>query len=794
VYRRQEAAETSERVRRIALGLTAALVTARAFWPSEPDLKEGAGSGLYWIFVVFIAFGLALTSALVGGRFRFRWSCTDAMVTGLMFLVAMSASHAADRRPAINLAWEWVALGLIYLMMRNLPRTRDESSALAGIMVATAFAVSVYGLYQLRVELPLIRAEYLRNPQAILQRLSIAPGGRGEELFRNRLMGSTEIWSTFALANSLAGYLVGPLVVALAVAFQSLVRRDESESRWVALAMATPVILVLLVCVILTKSRSSWVGLLVATVVLAWHARRQASVWVQAATGFAGLAVLVALVAAGLKARLLDREVLTQSSLSLRYRWEYWQGAWGVISDGATSVMQALSSPFLWWGVGPGNFGGPYLRFKLPGSSEEILDPHNLFLEVWATAGVWALLALVAALAWGLWNLLGPGTQKKERADTTQTSRASRRDSRQMTIGKPKPCEGDEGLAAPPRRVSWLVACAGLGGWALVVMLGRLNPFEGDLFFRWMILGASWLAAVFLGAPLWRRLPIPELALGGAVLAVLINLLAAGGIGIPTVALGLWSMLAIGLNLREDRSCGRLRVHESRVPPFVLAVAWAAVLGTFVGVVSPFWRSEYFIAQAEEAIRHLPPDFDRADEAYRNAIAADRFSARPWRESAHLHLMVWQQNGGKLDDQDKRWSWKTIPILYEGAAQPPRNPIAWGVHSERALVIRQMLGMIGSVLKPHEAIRLRGEMVKSTRTATRLNPTSTELHARLADASAEMSMYQDAVDEATEALRLDRLLTPHPDKKLPEKVRRRLLDLIPTWSENAAKMPIQASP
>jgi hypothetical protein len=274
---------------------------------------------------------------------------------------------------------------------------------------------------------------------------------------------------------------------------------------------------------------------------------------------------------------------------------------------------------------------------------------------------------------------------------------------------------------------------------------------------------------------------------------VLINLLAAGGIGIPTVALGLWSMLAIGLNLREDRPCGRLREYESRVPPFVLAVGWAALLGTFVGVVSPFWRSEYYIAQADEAIRHLPPDYDRADEAYRNAIAADRFSVRPWRESAHLHLMVWQQSGGKLDDQDKRWSWKTIPILYERAAQPPRNPTAWGVHSERALVIRQMLGMMGSKLTPHEAIRLRGEMVKSTRTATRLNPTSTELHARLADASAEISMYQDAVDEATEALRLDQL-TPHLDKKLPEKVRKRLESLIPTWKENAAKMPIQPAP
>jgi hypothetical protein len=100
---------------------------------------------------------------------------------------------------------------------------------------------------------------------------------------------------------------------------------------------------------------------------------------------------------------------------------------------------------------------------------------------------------------------------------------------------------------------------------------------------------------------------------------------------------------------------------------------------------------------------------------------------------------------------------------------------------------------MGSELTPREAIRLRGEMVKSTRTATRLNPTSTELHARLADASAEISMYQDAVDEAAEALRLDQL-TPHLDKKLPENVRKHLESLIPTWKENAAKMPIQPAP
>ena len=56
----------------------------------------------------------------------------------------------------------------------------------------------------------------------------------------------------------------------------------------------------------------------------------------------------------------------------------------------------------------------------------------------------------------------------------------------------------------------------------------------------------------------------------------------------------------------------------------------------------------------------------------------------------------------------------------------------------------------------------------------------------------EINMYQDAAVEAKEALRLDRL-TPHRDRKLPETVRDRLEAMIPTWEDNAAKMPVQTS-
>ncbi len=139
------------------------------------------------MLALLIVFGLALAGSFLSGRFRFRWSWTDAFVVALMFLVAISATHAIDRRPALNLAWEWAAMGFAYVLLRNLPRTRNETSALAGAIVATAFAVSCYGLYQVKVELPILQARFIANPVRVMQEMGIAPGPRSLDMVRDRL-------------------------------------------------------------------------------------------------------------------------------------------------------------------------------------------------------------------------------------------------------------------------------------------------------------------------------------------------------------------------------------------------------------------------------------------------------------------------------------------------------------------------------------------------------------------------------------------------------------------------------
>jgi O-antigen ligase len=754
-----------ERLRRLALGATAALVVARAYWPSEPDFREDAGGGLVWVLAVLAVLGVAVASALVSGSLRFRWSRTDAAVIALMFLVASSARYAIDVRPAVNLACEWGALGVVYLLARNLPRTRAESAAMAGALAATAVAVAVYALYQVGVELPEVQRKFEANPAEALRIVGIEPGTPQADLFRDRLVGSTEPYSTFALANSLAGFLVGPLVVMLAIAWDNLTRREGWGSRFGALLLAAVPISAVVVCLTLTKSRSAWLGLLAGLVVLAWRESRRVSRRTLLLGVIAVTAVVAGLVIAGAVTRRLDVQVLTQSGKSLRYRWEYWVGAWRAIT----------ASPAAFWrGQGPGNFSAPYVLHKLPQASEDIHDPHNFVLEVWAAAGFWAVLALAAAVMLALWNLLGPSRAVAVSSDLSDSDDA-------LTTTRPKAKRHDPD--APPAGVGWLVGAGALGWLVAMPPIGGLNPFADDLVVRWLILGGAWVLAVLAGQWLWRRRPVEAAAVGLGVLAVFVNLIAAGGIGVPAVAVGLWVAVAVGLNLRDDRPCSRLRVSNGRLAAIGLAVVWAALVGTFVGWARPHWKIEAALAEAHQLASARPPDYDRAEIVLEHAATLDKFSARPWLAMARLHYQQWMARGGKHDDL----RWRKIPIDMKLAVTPPRAPNSWTRHRDRAWWTTLLLAQLGDKVSPMEQTRYRGNVVEACRTAALLYPTNARLRARLAEASAEIGYIPDAVKEGREALRLD-ALTPHADKKLDQEVRVWLESRLPVWEKSAAEV------
>ena len=145
------------------------------------------------------------------------------------------------------------------------------------------------------------------------------------------------------------------------------------------------------ICLVMTKSRTAIVGVLVSGG-LYWCSSRRTGKWFRQGTIAAITVSLVgmAIMSLALMTGLIDQEVISEAPKSLKYRLEYWAATSRMIVD------------HIWLGCGPGNFRPNYLHYKLPGASEEILDPHNLLLDVWANAGVVAWAGLLALLIWGV--------------------------------------------------------------------------------------------------------------------------------------------------------------------------------------------------------------------------------------------------------------------------------------------------------------------------------------------------------------------------------------------------------
>ena len=742
------ASALGELLRRVALGLCAALIVSRAYFPAEFRSETDSGSALSWSLAMIAAALIASLGAWLSGGLRLRWSWSDLGVIALFVLVALSARHAADRRIAINLAWEWLGVGLAYILLRSLPRTRGETSVLAAALVATATAVAAYGLFQIAFELPRLRALFETNPREALARAGLDPDMSGPSLkrFHDRLVGSREPISTFSLTNTLAGVIVGPLVAALAILVRPI-RPDPDEApgrpgAWATRLAAVLVALVMMVCLLLTKSRSAQLGLIVAMAVLAVRERRRVPARTIALASAAGVAGLVVMALVAWKFWQFDHKVITEAPRSFRFRLDYWRGAWGVISD----------DPGRWFsGVGPGNFAGPYLRHKAPTASEEISDPHSALLDVWVIGGLPALLAMLAGLAIGLREVFGP--DRRDRIDV----------------------DSPDDEAPPPRSSTWLAVSAGLGGLVAIVALGKINPVADEGIVRWLVLGISWGLSAALIYPLWSRSAIPADALGLGVVAISVNLLAAGGIGFAPVSLMLWGLLALGMDRRWSRRCEVRRPVDGRGLAFAACAASSALIGTFFGTTLPFWRAESSILDAEAALVGAIANPSRADRLYQRAADDDALGSSARIARANLEMLEWRRRGRPTDDL----AWHRINSGLKSAAEPPRDPDNLLVQRLRAQWALEFLSRSG--FEKAERNTIRNDRLDACRRACELYPTDATLRADFAFALAEIGNYREAVRQASRSLEQD-ATTPHADKKLDDAARETLLRKAAKWT------------
>jgi tetratricopeptide (TPR) repeat protein len=668
----------------------------------------------------------------------------------------MWAAYHASPRPAINMLWEWVAYGLCFVLARQLIVTRREARAVVVVMIALGVAVAGYGLYQNFCEFPVTRAEFVRDPEAALRSLRLAyePGSRDYELFWARL-DTIRPMATFALANSLAGFLA-PWLVLLAAVGGGVVARNRPEwtkpQRLLVCLGAGLGGATMAVCLALTSSRTGCLavllgGLIVSVLLgremrgmpdrLAGWKRTLARLGLRLLLYGPGVVAIAGIVAvAALAAGGVGRGVLSGAATSVLYRIEYWRSTAQMIAD----------YPLV--GCGPGNFKDTYTQYMLPEASEEIADPHNFVMETWATAGTPALAALLAVLGCYAYALV---RYYRAQSRSEKKTPSPRRDTISGNVG---------GHVGSPFRdtvreldATPYVVGGGLFGFLLSVPVGEMSfapPWSVE------VVSGLWVPTVVLvGLPLavvtvlllWRWIEAGSLSPGWlavGVLVLLVNLLAAGALGFPGIIGSLWLLMALSLNLAQSG-----RAH---------ALPWGAGLAAMAATLALAFACSRTaldpVLQSQAAFRAAERDPVHADQHLKDAAAADPLSASRWEELAERTFDRWAQRRTPETFADFDSSAKAALEL------APRSASTWQEFAE--CYFRAFL-----ITRREDALQ---KAVSSYRRAVDLYPNNASIRASLALVLRAAGDEAGFEHEASVALSLD-ARTPHSDRKLKEDVR-----------------------
>ncbi len=721
-----------------------------------------------WIVVGWLLLSL-LTVWLSRRAGEFRWQVglpeTGVIALALAQVIAGLGVwwSGGDRRAAVNMSWEWIGVATAFVLLRLFTSEAPGRRRLYGLLLTSGVVLSGLGLWQRYIWYPQVQASY-REWEELTQgdaESSLATRRRMEELqrelgpellslqgasqaaLRQRVLDSQEPFGRFGLTNTFGGLLA---VVSVLLCGCWPVRTPGA--RWGLIALFGVVVLTLL----LTRSRTAWLAALCGWAYVGgvrWWSLGNASDGRLRFQTLLKRALIVgmALLPVGVLALALgavDRQDLSEAPKSVLYRVQYW-----------TATSQILRE-HPWLGVGPGNFRQHYLRHKLPEASEEISDPHNLFLDLWATGGLLSLAALVGVmvLAMRIWT----GARAVRSDEQTATRRAE---------------------AAPP---------AGDGAWlGLVCVLACGVVFlVNDLFAaraEWQLgwLAAASLPAAWMADRLLRAVQHPSglaLASAGAGLTLTIHLLTSGGISMPAISL-LWLVTTFALTQGAIRASSApaetvsgtdTPATRSRWPKVMVgdrasmglaALGLVLLVGSLATAWVPVTRSQLYLSGGRYALL-IDRRPDLAVGQLELSAESDPLSPQPWSELVASHLLLQQVSRAGSAPHRKG----AVEAAEAAIARDPNNPHAY------RLLGNVWLRQIG----PDGPADAASKAVAAFEQALERYPHSSRLWAESVPAWRAAGRDEDARHAARRALELDDINheARHYDKTFSELERKEL--------------------
>ena len=708
--------------------LITALLFSRFFLTAE-NADEGGTLGL--VFLLVVATVAWFGNRILSGDCRLRLGWIDAavymLVAGHVISAGIVLGTSGQKQHALNMLIEWAGIGLAFFMLRQtVVSTMDRIRLSIGLAVLIS-AIAGLGLYQHYVFYPSARAEYqklateleqterpedLQIIQSQLREMGVPEDEPAKTLFLQRLINSSEPFGFFALANTFAGILAVGFVLLLGMMVGS----------WQKFPMGHRIFFVIMIavvgyCLLLTKSRSAQIGTLVGVVLLGVR-------WFQSATQLSakkmslivGLTAWVLALAVGLAIATggLDIQVLSEAPKSLIYRLEYWQGTLAVISE----------NPL--FGVGPGNFRQAYLQHKLPESSEEIADPHNMILDVWANGGLIALLGLLLMLYFIIqyWRNRSGGKIQSHAESPGETS-----------------------------SIPWPLVPSLTVSISLTYILPLLLGVSLDD--RIFVVGAVAAIILFVLERSNLELQPSRSVIVASLIALSVHLLGAGGIGMPAIL----QVMLLCLVLSTGEESNQLQFS---VPSDIRAIAIWAILSVVGLSATGTIAYRLFVATVALEDSRYAKTAAAFLRAINNAAESAPLSPEPW-----AYLAGHRQNECRQSQKNEEQATRALEEAIS------RNPKSAPLHA-------QMGDWQFELYEKTEDIEYADRATQAYQKAVELYPTNARNLAKLTFVLAKMGKRQEAEEVALQTLRQDQTNRRfgHVDKVLDEKTLEKLRSLI----------------
>jgi len=720
----------------------------KPFWLGEHDDETKNRSTVRWFDIVAVIF--------------FGWVFVS-------FTVAWCSGNGGPRAMLTMLA-HWGGFAAMFTTWRLLLNGRLMICGMLLLLVAAVIGESSAAYYHYYHVGPQTRQEYFNAQKQESGTNGYVPLTGEQQLQENRIK-SPEPLGTYSLTNSLAGvlapwcvflcgiFLLGrrPLhVQSLAVSEQK--RQVTLQSLFVLLMTAFVGFILMM-----TNSRSGMlatlfgVTCLIGTMIVAKVRNKRVLLATVVGVWFAvALGLGIGFASGG-----LADSFISGATKSFGYRVQYWQSSSQMIAD----------YPF--FGSGIGNFREYYTQYKLPTASETISDPHNLFYEVAANAGLPALICFVVLLTAAIFCAL---TSKQDDTslvfDTDLSAGLFDRCKRCWQLWLPFFVGGVVGIIA-----------------AFVYSLTNNAPMSFDM--TCFVL-AGFTLGFFLFIPIMDSTIFPLKVLAPICLAALsVNLLAAGGIAFPHVNVSFWFFMALCFNGLQT-SDFRLREKVSNANPkarYLKPETCTALC--FLALAAVLYPTAWLAnLQANTLLRNMEANpvqyvfIDKRIAAWEKVVELDPYRTQVWCNLCAAYLLEQRElpELSKKRDDTSRWRDVVEKQMQKSGIFRDLSRVTLNGTTADALVgaIRssplsasnyQSLGKI--FLDDYERIKSRDSLdlaIAFFELAAVRYPNHSLSYANLAICYQQSGETELQLKNARRAVQLDDIM-PHTDQKLPPVLR-----------------------